>query len=178
MKWFIAMSLGPFFLFIWGIYKIRKRNKKRYLKDMESQEKKAYVINVIVVTIAFLSTFNGIYLNHKFANRCMQEGMYAQGEIIRRTSPGIYEQSTGYYYDIKIVHDEKERKLRSYAESYYKIHETVGVYYTVDESREILDTMIEGNEECPEGNDRLGFSVILWLLACMIWLKRYDLLDK
>lgn len=179
MKWFISMGSISLLGFIWGVYEIRKAGKKgQHMHDMNRQELIRYVLNIILVVIALFSTFGGIYKNYKFANYCLENGTYAQGEIVYSTTPSRYKQAAGYYYDIKIILNGEEKKIRSYAESYYYLHETIGVYYVVDEYMNVTDVMIEGNRECMEGNDSLARSTIFWLVACMLWLKRHDLFDK
>ncbi len=179
MKWFISLGSISLMGFAWGIYEIRKTDKKvHHVCDMNRQELAGYVLNMILVITALFSTLSGIYKNYKFSNFCLEKGTYTKGEIVSSTSPSLYTQAVGYYYDIKIILNGEEEKIRSYAESYYHLHETIGVYYVVDESMKITEVMIEDNRECMEGNDALARSTIIWLAACMLWLKRHDLFDR
>lgn len=179
MKWFMSIGSIPLLGFIWGVYEIRKKGKKVCnMCGMNRQEWIGYVLNMILMVVALFSTLGGLYKNYKFSNYCLEEGTYTKGEIVYSTALSRYTQAVGYYYDIKIILNGKEEKVRSYAESYYHLHETIGVYYVVNESKIVTDVMIEGNKECMEGNDALARSTIFWLIGCMLWLKRHDLFDR
>ena len=120
MRVLFVCCFVSFILYIYGIIVLKKTGiGLKSFSDMNLYEKKLSLLNFLFLFLAISLIIIGLNINHKYSLYCINNGIYAEGEVVEISSEASKPNNfsffktkvLGHYYDISITYNNNQLKI-------------------------------------------------------------------
>ncbi len=133
------------------------------------------IVNFVVLLLAVIYFFYGIWVNETYANACINDGKKVETIIDKWSFPAERGFISWFVYDAKII-EQENGNISFVASDYYKKGDIVTCYVLQRPGKKV-EVIAEGNKQCAKGNEVLSHSAVLWILTAIIYGLRHNLID-